>query len=40
MSATARDQFDYAPIHEGALAVLEMGYAAYERLNKEVCGEG
>lgn len=37
-SAVAPGQYNYAPIHEQALAVQEMGYEAYERLNKQVGG--
>ncbi|PRW45209.1 ATP-dependent protease [Chlorella sorokiniana] len=35
MESTPRDQYNYAPIREGALAVQKMGYEAYNRLNKE-----
>ena len=33
---TAPGQYNYAPIHDQAIAVQEMGYTAYDRLNKEV----
>lgn len=39
-SAVAPGQYNYAPIHEQALAIQEMGYEAYERLNKQVGGRG
>ena len=37
-SAIAPGQYNYAPIHEQALAIQEMGYTAYDRLNKQVGG--